>query len=49
MGTASLGFSGFQMPVEKKGRASHLSPINIYRIHEADFLIGVGKDGISLS
>lgn len=37
------------MPVEKKGRASHLSPINIYRIHEADFLIGVGKDGISLS
>lgn len=47
MGTASsLGFPCFQMPVEKKGRASHVSPINIYRTHEADFLIGVGKGGI---
>lgn len=30
----------------KKGRASHVSPINIYSTHEADFLIGVGKGGI---
>lgn len=30
----------------KKGRASHVSPIDIYRIHEEDFLIGVGKGGI---